>query len=149
MLIRESQRRQEALKKYLLKMAKSSMDEQEIHSMATRLKALYTSNFRHSYSAFFPIILEIGKNESEYSLDFLTTNLESTRALVEEDYVEVEAEPKKELEFKGLYMPLQKLSDHINLEVARYSYYSISEQKVKDLEAKNKRLQQDLVDATR
>ena len=54
------------------------------------------------------------------------------RRLVENDYI------AGEKEFKGLYQPLMKLSDHINLEIGRYSYYSINEQKVGDLEKKNK-----------
>lgn len=43
---------------------------------------------------------------------------------------------------------MSKLSDHINLEIGRYSYYSINEQQVKDLEKRNQTLQRDLRTAT-
>lgn len=142
MLIEESQRRQAVLKKYLFEMASSCMDDTAIRSMAIKLKALYTDNFRHNYSEFFPLIVEISKDENEYNLDYLSTNLEESRALVERDYV------SGEKEFKGLYMPLSKLSDHINLEIGRYNYYSKSEQQVKDLEKRNQTLQAELKDAT-
>ena len=65
------------------------------------------------------------------------------RRLVENDYI------AGEKEFKGLYQPLMKLSDHVNLEIGRYSYYSINEQKVSDLEKKNQTLQEDLKQATK
>lgn len=142
MLIEESQRRQTDLKKYLFEMASSCMDEPAIRSMAIKLKTLYSDNFRHNYSEFFPLIVEISKDENEYNLDFLSTNLEESRALVERDYI------TGEKEFKGLYMPLSKLSDHINLEIGRYNYYSKSEQQVKDLEKRNQTLQVELKNAT-
>lgn len=142
MLIEESHRRQSDLKKYLLEMATSCMDEDAIRSMAIKLKALYSNGFRHNYSEFFPLIVDISKDDNEYNLDFLSTNLEESRALVERDYV------SGEKEFKGLYMPLSKLSDHINLEIGRYNYYSRSEQKVRDLEKRNQSLRIDLKKAT-
>ena len=79
--------------------------------MVIKFKALYSNNFRHNYSEFFPLIVEIAKNENNYSLDYLSNNLEAMRLLVENDYV------AGEKEFKGLYQPLMKLSDHINLEI--------------------------------
>ena len=143
MLIEESKRRQSELKGHLLSMAVDCMDEAKIRQMVIKFKALYSNNFRHNYSEFFPLIVEIAKNENNYSLDYLSNNLEAMRLLVENDYV------AGEKEFKGLYQPLMKLSDHINLEIGRYSYYSMNEQKVGDLEKKNKMLQEDLKQATK
>lgn len=143
MLIEESKRRQFELKGHLLLMAVDCMDEAKIRQMVIKFKALYSNNFRHNYSEFFPLIVEIANNENNYSLDYLSNNLEAMRLLVENDYV------AGEKEFKGLYQPLMKLSDHINLEIGRYSYYSINEQKVGDLEKKNKMLQEDLKQATK
>lgn len=142
MLIEESKRRQNELKKQLRKMAMECMEDVEIRKMAITFKSLYSEGFRHNYSEFFPFILELSKDESGYSLDYLSNNLEALRALVEDDYI------KGEKEFKGLYMPLSKLSDHLNLEIGRYSYYSTSEEKVKDLEKRNRNLQVELKTAT-
>lgn len=142
MLIEEAKRRQEELKKYLFDMASACLNEQEIRQIAIKLKALYSSNFRHNYSDFFSMIVEMSKDNNPYSLDYLSNNLEGLRQMVENDYV------VGEKEFYGLYQPLTKLSDHVNLEIGRFSYYSISEQKVQDLEKKNRTLQIELKQAT-
>lgn len=118
------------------------MDENEIQSMAIKFKSIYKDGFRHNYAGFFPLIIEMSKDESEYNIDYLSTNIDAVRQLVERDYF------GGEKEFKGLYMPLSKLSDHINLEIARYSYYSVNDQRLKDFEKKNDTLQSELTAAT-
>lgn len=142
MLIEESLRRQEELKAHLYDMASAMKEDEELREIAIKLKGLYTDGFRHVYSEFFALIVEIAKDDNAYSLDFLSNNITNVRALVEQDYVDGEKE------FRGLYRPLTKLSDHINLEIARYSYSSIHEQRVLDLEKRNKNLQTELADAT-
>lgn len=142
MLIEESLRRQEELKAHLCDMASAMKEDDELREIAIKLKGLYTDGFRHVYSEFFALIVEIAKDDNAYSLDFLSNNITNVRALVEQDYVDGEKE------FRGLYRPLTKLSDHINLEIARYSYSSIHEQRVLDLEKRNKNLQTELADAT-
>lgn len=142
MLIEESLRRQEELKAHLYDMASAMKEDDELREIAIKLKGLYTGGFRHVYSEFFALIVEIAKDDNAYSLDFLANNITNVRALVEQDYVDGEKE------FQGLYRPLTKLSDHINLEIARYSYSSIHEQRVLDLEKRNKNLQTELADAT-
>ena len=87
MLIEESKRRQFELKGHLLLMAVDCMDEAKIRQMVIKFKALYSNNFRHNYSEFFPLIVEIANNENNYSLDYLSNNLEAMRLLVENDYV--------------------------------------------------------------
>lgn len=142
MLIEESLRRQEELKAHLYDMASAMKEDDELREIAIKLKGLYTDGFRHVYSEFFAMIVEIAKDDNAYSLDFLSNNITNVRVLVEQDYVDGEKE------FRGLYRPLTKLSDHINLEIARYSYSSIHEQRVLDLEKRNKNLQTELADAT-
>ena len=126
----------------LYEMASTCMDEAGIRSMVIKFKTLYTDGFRHNYYDFFPLIVEIAKDDNGYNLDYLSENIEASRAMVERDYI------GGEKEFRGLYKPLSKLSDHINLEIGRYSYYSINEQRVKDLEKRNQTLQTDLRTAT-
>lgn len=74
--------------------------------------------------------MEIAKADNEYDLDLLSNNLEAVKELVENDYI------SGENEFKELYEPLIKLSDHINLEIGRYNYYSANERKVMDYDKK-------------
>lgn len=141
MLIEESYKRQAELKKLLYEMAETCMDETQIRQSVLKFKVLYSDGFRHSYSEFFPLILDIARDNSGYNLDYLSNNLEMSRALVEKDYVDGEKE------FRGLYKPLSKLSDHINLEIGRYSYYTINEQTSKGLEKKNEALLEELKQA--
>ena len=141
MLIEESERRQNVLEQYLREMASSSMDDEKVLDMAVKLRDLYLGGFRHNYSGFFPIIVDIAQPDNGMDLEFLSNNIENVRHLVEKDHVEGGKE------FKWLYKPLSKLSDHVNLEIARYAYYSINEQKLQDMEAKNKTLNADLIKA--
>lgn len=142
MLIEEAKRRQSELKKILYEMASECMSEERLREMIIKFKPLYTNKFRHNYSEFFPMIVEISKDDNEYDLDFLSNNLEAMRIMVENDYV------AGEKEFEGLYRPLMKLSDHINLEIGRYNHYSVNEKKVSDLEKRNQSLQVELRRAT-
>ena len=142
MLIEESKRRQNVLKEYLRNMAMECMGNTEIRKMAINFKSLYSDDFRHNYSEFFPFILELSKDDSKYSLDYLADNLQSLQTLVENDYIDATHE------FKDIYTPLSKLSDHLNLEIGRYNYYSKNEEKVKDLEKRYTTLETELKSAT-
>ncbi len=142
MLIEESQKRQEQLKECLLEMAASSMEEPDIRRMVIKLKSIYSGGFRHSYADSFSLIIGISKEEEKYSLEYLSTNLDNMRALVEQDYV------SGEKEFSGIYPDLSRLSDHINLEIGRYNYYALNDQKLDDLEQRNKKLLTELREAT-
>lgn len=128
MLEKDSLERQSKLVSYLYEMSEECMSEEKAQGMALKLKELYTKGFRHNYSEFFPLIVDIAKDDNKYDLDFLSNNLNMTRALVEKSYVNGSSE------FKSLYAPLSKLSDHINLEIGRYSYYSLNEKKLQGLE---------------
>lgn len=50
-------RKQAALREYLYDMALSCMDESQLRQMLTKLKSIYSNDFRHSYSEFFPMIV--------------------------------------------------------------------------------------------
>lgn len=142
MLIDESRRRQGELIKLLEEMAITCMDDDSIRSIVIKFKALYTDGFRHNYSEFFPLIVRFSKDDNEYNLDYLSYNLQEARNLVEQDHV------AGEKEFKGLYRPLLKLSDHLNLEIGRYIHYSISEENVIGLQKRNSDLQAELRSTT-
>ena len=142
MLIEESRRRQAKLVEHLKQMASNCMEGEDIREKALKFKALYTGGFRHNYNEFFPLIVEFSKEDNAYDLDFLSNNLQEMRNMVERDYIDGEKE------FRGLYLPLTKLSDHLNLEIGRYSYYSKNEDRVKDLETRNSTLHAQMKAAT-
>lgn len=126
------------LREYIYVMASSDMDETSIRHLLLRLNTLYSHDFRHYYSDFLPLIHTVSQEDNAYSLDWLISNLEKARELVENDII------KGTNELSQLHKPLFKLSDHINLEAARYQYYSSNDQKLKDMEASNKDLQRKL-----
>ncbi len=114
---------------YIKELAKKSFDSRDIKKYALLLRDLYTTqDYRHSYSQFFPIISEIHKDKTS-SVEYLMSNLEALKAVVETDNLENTGK-----EFGKLYIPLRKLSDHINLEIARYLNYNEKEERANALE---------------
>ena len=67
--------REEKLGVYIRALASEMLSEDEIKTYAHCFKDIYSSDFRHSYAKFFPIITEIGEDKT-LSLDFLSNNLE-------------------------------------------------------------------------
>ncbi len=132
MLQEESEKRQKQLENYLCELAEKYLNETQIKEKAEQLKELYSDGFRHHYSKFFPLIDNIAKNENneENNLDYLSNNLQEINKVVEDDFF------NGDKVLKSLYRPLLKLTDHLNLEIARYISYSASENKIKDLENK-------------
>lgn len=143
MLLEETKRRQELLKEYIWELAVKCLENHEIREYAFKLKELYSGGFRHSYSEFFPIIVDIAKEEN-YNLEFLSSNIEELKNILEQDYTKED----KNKEFKGLYKPLVKLGDHLNLEIGRYNYFSSSEKRILDIEKYTEASQSKLINAT-
>lgn len=142
MRIEESHQRQQQLELYLLELASNPLDESALQEMANKLKELYSDGFRHNYSKFFPLIIEVFREDNQYNQDYLSTNLDSIRDLVEKDFFS--NEDKSKCKYIGLYKPLTKLSDHINLEIGRYSHSLVREYKLQDLDKRNADLKEQL-----
>lgn len=132
MLLEEKKKLQESLETYIYEMSKSFLEtDEDKMAMADNLLVLYKgTGFRHNYSRFFPIILNISKEDNFYDINTLSENLEILRTYVES--VHVSKNPK----YNSLYLHLEKLCDHMNLEIARWSYYSQNENKIEDLSVK-------------
>lgn len=125
----ERSRRQDALERCIYKLSESLLDtEADARKITLELLDIYNGNFRHSYSGFFTIILTISKEDNNYSLDYLSDNIETVRRYIEDDF---ESGIK---EFQALYSVIDKLSDHISLEIGRLNYYSINDNKIRDME---------------
>lgn len=139
MLAQEKARRQNELENCIYDLSEKLLeDDCAKREIALKLLELYKNGFRHSYSGFFPIILTISQNDNTYDLDCLSENLESLRAYVEKDYV------TGSKEFGILYRRLEKLCDHLNLEIGRLNYYAQNEHKIEDMETKTTTLNEDL-----
>lgn len=141
MRIDESRKNQKKLEDIIYTMALDFLPDEELKKTAKSLKKLYTNDFRHSYSHFYPLIVEISRDNNDYNLEKLTENLKQMQAFVETDI----SDGSKE--FKDLYLPLSKLVDHMNLEIARFNYYTASEKKTEDLLKQNKKIEKTLAEA--
>ena len=133
--IEQSKVRQEHLESLLREIAQTPMDTDElILPVIHKLNDLYKDEFRHRYSGFFPMIDTISKeqeavgNPEECGLTVLSTNIQYAREFVHRDCTT----GKKE--FIELYKPLMKLSDHLNLEIARYERFFSQNQQIQELE---------------
>lgn len=141
-LAEEKGRRQKELEKYIFNLSEKLLeDDTEKREIVLKLTELYNSDFRHNYSGFFPIIMKIFQEDNEYNIEFLSNNLEALRSFVEADFIS----GKKE--FEVLYTHFEKLCDHLNLEIARWSYYSQNEQKIKDMETISNTLKENMMNA--
>lgn len=129
MLAKERARRQGELEKSLLGLSEKLLNEEEIRLAALKLLDIYEGNYRHGYSGFFPLIVNVFNEKETGGLDSLCENLEKIKEYVENDF-----ETGKH-EFKELYGPITKLCDHLNTEIGRWSYYAKNEQKISDVES--------------
>lgn len=141
-LAEEKGRRQKELEKYIFNLSEKLLeDDTEKREIVLKLTELYNSDFRHNYSGFFPIIMKIFQEDNEYNIEFLSNNLETLRSFVEADFI------SGIKEFEVLYSHFEKLCDHLNLEIARWSYYSQNEQKIKDMETISNTLKENMMNA--
>ncbi|NDO52034.1 hypothetical protein FMM75_22595 [Lachnospiraceae bacterium MD335] len=126
MLAEERNRRQKELEKEIYQLSERLLQADENRRVALELLDIYKGDFRHSYSDFFPIIIEISKDDTKYNLEYLSENMEAIRQYIEENYIQGKDE------FNEIRAHIYKLCDHLNLEIGRWSYYSQYEQKIND-----------------
>ena len=118
-------RKRGELKALLFRLAKAQdlLKDQHLKSEIYRqLEEIYTvdedKKFRHFYSDFFPILVEVSEHIELGSTDVLVTNLK----LLVEGYQSVN--PDKKGNFIDISDNICKLYDHVNLDVARLNYHS-------------------------
>ncbi|MCH5271592.1 MAG: hypothetical protein J1E83_12720 [Lachnospiraceae bacterium] len=141
MLAGEKNRRQTELEKKIYELSEKLLNDAEIRNICLELLEIYKGDFRHSYSSFFPIIVEINKDENKYNKDYLTENLTHLCDYVEKDYV------SGAKEFESISGSLNKLCDNLNTEIGRWSHYSQNDQIIKDIESQTKYLNSTMSDA--
>lgn len=142
MLKEEALIRQQRLEKLLYELSIDLKDRTSLRKIALTLWDIYSNKFRHNYAGFFAIIVDMSSPDNKYNLEYLSTTLEELRSTVEDSYI------AGDRQFNHLYPRLIKLSDHINLEIARYTYYSANEEKIAMLERNLKLSQDSLSSAT-
>ena len=143
MLAEEKNRRQGALEKYIYELCEQLLDDSGIRNISLKLLEIYKGDFRHNYSSFFQLNIEISKDNNKYNLDYLSNNLQNIRSYIEEDFI------SGTKEFESIYGPLNKLCDNINLEIGRWNYYSQYEQKIEDIKSQSTFLNTSIASATK
>jgi exonuclease VII small subunit len=88
------------------------------------------------------MLVEIDEEESELGLDFLSTNIRKVRKYVERKCA------AGDTTYDSLYKPMMKLSDHLSLEIARYSHFISQNRQIMDLTDKHQDLQAQLAETT-
>ena len=119
--------KEKQLEIYIKSLAAKPMSDSEINDVAEKLLNLYVGDYRHSYSQFFPIIIEIDKEFS--TLEILSSNLEELMQFIENE------NKKENSKYSVIQKTLIKLKDHLSLEIARYQYYLKNEKRTDDLDA--------------
>lgn len=127
MLAQEKNRRQTDLEQKIYRLSEKLFNDEEIRAFSLELLEIYKGDFRHSYSGFFPIIVQINKDGNEYNKDYLTENLTHLCEYIEKDFV------SGAKEFENIYGPLHKLCDNLNTEIGRWSHYSQNDQQIEDI----------------
>lgn len=105
--------RQTSLHKILMELADQStrLDETQADQYLLRLKGLYQKGFRHHYSGIYGVITRIDA-EDQQDLEILQRNIQTI-------YDKSLERPSDDDDFKAR---LEKLYDHINLDIARITY---------------------------
>lgn len=113
----EDRNRQEKLKKIIFELSERLLEDEDMTShYIDRLRKIYDDGFRHKYSDFFPIILDIRKEGNSYDNDYLMNNLETLDTKLEK----LVSDGKRD--YEKLYEKFNKLVDHLNLQIAQLTY---------------------------
>lgn len=133
----ESRGRQEKLGNLIYELSKELLEgnKNQIKQFLNRLKVIYKDDFKHKYSDFFPILMDIYKDDNEYNIDYLSNNLNMLETYLEDEY------SKGEEEYAGIYAQFTKLCDHLNLQIGQFSYLLSQNSAVDLLEESNRNLQ--------
>ena len=110
--------RQGLLQKLLIELAAENckLDDAELDRYMTKLIEIYQGGFRHSYSGIFGMITTID-SEDKLSIEILQQNI----AFIHENYQEW-SRKREESVPEDLLKSLNKLEDHINLDISRITY---------------------------
>ncbi|MCM1047387.1 MAG: hypothetical protein NC433_03055 [Clostridiales bacterium] len=134
MLPEENRHRQELLNQIILELSESVLDEDKNEQYLNRIGVLYTDNFKHQYSDFFPTILKILEEDNNYNIDYLSNNLDILGNCLDKQIMSGNAE------YQNRYIQFTKLFDHLDLQIRQTNYY-------KSMLAKSNDASQDLQEA--
>lgn len=129
--IEETTKRQHKLDEIIRRLSEHCCTNDEIKENTKTLECLYNGGFRHQYSHFFPLLVDMEEEQKEYVIDFLLDNLKEICKYIET--------LNNDGHLDNLYCSILKLTDHLNLEYARYCTSISNQEQIKDLEKQNER----------
>lgn len=124
--IEETVQRQQKLNEYIRELSEHCFNADEIRDIFQKLSLIYKDEFRHQYSEFFPLLIEMEEEEKEYCIAYLLDNLSEIC-----NYIELNNADNR---FDKIYYSIFKLKDHLNLECARYCISTSNQEQIKSLE---------------
>lgn len=126
--------KQSAINKIIVDFSEKSYQPLIIEKILSEtLLSIYDENFRHSYSLIFAVIQKRILNHDNRSIEFLSSNIETLHELVH-DHKIIEKYSIKHYAISKI----EKLYDHVMLEVARIGYLNTLNSKQKDFDAELK-----------
>lgn len=126
--------KQVSLNEIIKDLSKEMIDNRKLIMYLDELKNIYDGEFKHRYSEFYPIIIDIFKDDNEMNSDYLTNNLYEISAYLEQENLNVE--------YVRVKKPFTKLCDHLNLQISQFNYASINNGKLNTVNRSVKYLQQ-------
>lgn len=129
MLEEERLKKQDDLLEIVYKLSRVDtgiLSQDSFSEITSELKEIYKNRFRHQYSDLFPAIKTISE-DNEYDPETLLENLRLIRDYVEKEHLQTK-------QYDSLYIPLLKLTDHINLELSRLNIFKTDEQRLRSFD---------------
>lgn len=122
----ETRKRQEMLSGHIYALSEKILDGEKNEHLAIiqKMQMIYKDGFRHSYSDFFPVISKIFEKNTTYAVEYLMTNLEAIREILELDY------SNGTNQFCDIYSQFTKLCDHLNLQISEMTYFLCTDDKL-------------------
>lgn len=117
LLPKEKRDRQKSLCEIILELSKKVLAEDEYTAYLDHLNVLYTNDFKHQYSDFFPTILNVLDNNNDYNIEYLSNNLDALNTYLDE------LASKGNKTYENVYLPFTKLCDHLDLQIRQTNYY--------------------------
>lgn len=133
MSVIDSRYKQNLLNDIIRELSTKLIDEKEQEIYLDRLRNVYDGEFKHRYSEFYPIIIEIFKDDNGMDSDYLASNLYELST-----YLEASSLDPKYLNIKK---PFTKLCDHLNLQIGQFGYYNKNNRKIQSTNKYLKRMQ--------
>ncbi len=133
MFITDTRDKQELLNEIIMELSRRMIGKKELELYLDRLRQVYDGEFKHRYSEFYPIIVEIFKDDNEMNSDYLTNNLYELSTYLEQENLD--------MMYAHVKKPFTKLCDHLNLQISQFSYASINNGKLKTVNRSLKKLQ--------